>query len=338
MIKNHFRRKAMLLADKIIALRKQRGWSQEELAEQLGVSRQSISKWESMQMVPSLDKIVKLAEIFAVSTDFLLREEIEDPNLVKPVPAETVQQGEPAHVVSLEEANAFLSLSQHCARRQAWGVGLLIAVFIFVSLNSISPVFNFGIVVCVSWAVGLFVFARLNLKNYDHLRREPIELAYGVAGMVRERRQALLPARNVKLTTGIVICAAVFLVLGISGNLNGWPTIPLLQFDLILLILIGCLALGAGLITEVAVSQAAFKILLEENRHNPAAKALRRRMLFFRREYALASALILAADWWIFRGHFWLTIVLIAAVLAYRPAMVLYSRYLRGQVENSDAR
>lgn len=39
----------MILADKIISLRKKEGWSQEELAEQLGVSRQAVSKWESAQ-------------------------------------------------------------------------------------------------------------------------------------------------------------------------------------------------------------------------------------------------------------------------------------------------
>lgn len=327
----------MLLADKIIALRKQKGWSQEELAEQLGVSRQSISKWESMQMVPSLDKIVKLAEVFAVSTDFLLREEIEDPNLVKPVPAESVQQGEPAHVVSMEEANAFLSLSQRRARQHAWGVGLLIAAFIFGSLSSISPAFNLGIVICVAWAIGLFVIAHLNLKNYDHLLRQPIEPAYGVAGMIKERQQQGLPGRNAKLTAGVVICAAAFLILAVSGHLNRWFTILLSQFDLITFVIVGFLAVGAGLITEVAVIHAAFKTLLEEKRYDPAAKALRRRTVFFRREYALALALILAADWWVFGGYFWFTIILIAAVLAYRPAMALYSRYLRGKIENSNA-
>ena len=47
----------MILADKIIALRKKAGWSQEELAQQLGVTRQSVSKWEGVQSIPDLDKI-----------------------------------------------------------------------------------------------------------------------------------------------------------------------------------------------------------------------------------------------------------------------------------------
>lgn len=48
----------MLLADKIVTLRKRAGWSQEELAAQLGVSRQSVSKWEGAQSVPDMQKVV----------------------------------------------------------------------------------------------------------------------------------------------------------------------------------------------------------------------------------------------------------------------------------------
>ncbi|MBO4900824.1 MAG: helix-turn-helix transcriptional regulator, partial [Lachnospiraceae bacterium] len=58
----------MILADKIIELRKRAGWSQEDLAEKLDVSRQSISKWESAQSVPDMNKIIKLSELFGVST------------------------------------------------------------------------------------------------------------------------------------------------------------------------------------------------------------------------------------------------------------------------------
>ena len=65
-----------MLADKIIELRKKLGWSQEQLAEQLEVSRQSVSKWESGMSIPDIDKIVKMSGLFGVSTDYLLREDI----------------------------------------------------------------------------------------------------------------------------------------------------------------------------------------------------------------------------------------------------------------------
>ena len=63
-----------MLSEKIINLRKSRGWSQEELAEKLDVSRQSVSKWESGVSNPELDKIVAMSTLFGVTTDYLLKD------------------------------------------------------------------------------------------------------------------------------------------------------------------------------------------------------------------------------------------------------------------------
>ena len=68
----------MILADKITALRKKAGRSQEELAEQLGVTRQSVSKWEGAQSVPDMDKVVQMSRLFGVTTDFLLKDELSE--------------------------------------------------------------------------------------------------------------------------------------------------------------------------------------------------------------------------------------------------------------------
>ena len=63
----------MILAEKITALRKKNGWSQEELAMQLNVSRQSVSKWESEQSTPDLEKIIIMSDFFGVTTDYILK-------------------------------------------------------------------------------------------------------------------------------------------------------------------------------------------------------------------------------------------------------------------------
>ena len=68
----------MIFADKLILLRKKAGWSQEELADQMNVTRQSVSKWEGAQSVPDLEKMLRLSELFGVSTDYLLKDEIEE--------------------------------------------------------------------------------------------------------------------------------------------------------------------------------------------------------------------------------------------------------------------
>ncbi len=63
----------MTLADRIQEQRKLKGISQEELADKVGVSRQAVSKWESEQSMPDLDKIIILSEYFGVTTDYLIK-------------------------------------------------------------------------------------------------------------------------------------------------------------------------------------------------------------------------------------------------------------------------
>lgn len=62
----------MSIAERLQELRKQSGYSQEQVAEMLGLSRQAISKWESGQGKPEIDNIVKLTEIYNVSADYIL--------------------------------------------------------------------------------------------------------------------------------------------------------------------------------------------------------------------------------------------------------------------------
>lgn len=129
----------MDLADKIIALRKKKGWSQEELAEKTGVSRQAVSKWEGAQSVPDLSKILLLSEIFEVSTDYLLKDDMTEEwqeskaqlAVERPVtesraaghhPTEEMQ----GRYVSMEEAEEFLTMKEGTAGRIAAGVCLCI--------------------------------------------------------------------------------------------------------------------------------------------------------------------------------------------------------------------
>ncbi len=65
----------MTIGVKIQNLRKQKGLSQEQLAEAVGVSRQAVSKWEAEQSVPDIDKIILICDYFGVTTDYILRNE-----------------------------------------------------------------------------------------------------------------------------------------------------------------------------------------------------------------------------------------------------------------------
>ena len=104
----------MILAEKVQALRKKNNWSQEELAEQLNISRQSVSKWESGASIPDIDKIIAMSSLFGVSTDYLLKDELE-----KEVPSEVedVYEAPLTRNVSVEEADGSLGLVRRLAGR-----------------------------------------------------------------------------------------------------------------------------------------------------------------------------------------------------------------------------
>ena len=76
----------MIFADKLIALRKKAGYSQEELAQQLNVTRQSVSKWEGAQSVPDIEKILQISKLFGVTTDYLLKDEMGEPEYAESEP------------------------------------------------------------------------------------------------------------------------------------------------------------------------------------------------------------------------------------------------------------
>ena len=94
----------MVLAEKIVLLRKRKGWSQEELADKLDISRQSVSKWELGASIPDLDKILRLSELFDVTTDYLLKDDVRE--ISSNVSEVFEEMSEPsARRVSAKEAN-----------------------------------------------------------------------------------------------------------------------------------------------------------------------------------------------------------------------------------------
>lgn len=120
----------MILADKITDLRKKNGWSQEELANRLGVSRQAVSKWESAGAIPDLDKIIKMSDLFSVSTDYLLKDSLENEEEITAIPERNVSgfyvEEKNLRPISLEDANCYLGVVRNAASKIAFGVLLCI--------------------------------------------------------------------------------------------------------------------------------------------------------------------------------------------------------------------
>ena len=258
----------MILADKIVTLRKRAGWSQEELAAQLGVSRQSVSKWEGAQSVPDMQKVVQMSRLFGVTTDYLLKEELGEP---EPAPAES---DAPLRCVTMEQAADYLSLRRAAAPKLAAATLLCVlspvALLLLAALSdrpgaALSENAAAGIGLCVllvlvAAAVAVFITCAAQVKAYAFLETEPFETAYGVTGMVRERRAAAAPEHTRGKVAGTVLCILSAVPLFIAVCLNG-PDLLYVAAVCLLLVLAG---VGCALFVYGGVYQAAMDRLLEE--------------------------------------------------------------------------
>lgn len=269
----------MILADKIVSLRKKAGWSQEELAEQLGVTRQSVSKWEGAQSVPDMDKVVQMSRLFGVTTDYLLKDEIEEQ-------AAALVEESPLRRVSLTQASAYLALRKAAAPKIAIATALCITSPVtLILLAGMSEVQRFhitenaasGIGLCVllglvALAVSIFLRTSAEAKEYRFLEEEPFETEYGVTGMVRQRQREYADTRTRYTTIGAVLyvlaAAPLFAAVCIDGS-------DLLYVGAVgvLLVLVG---IGCLFLVSAGVYSSAMERLLEEGDYARGQKKHRR--------------------------------------------------------------
>ena len=270
----------MILADKIIELRKKNGWSQEDLAEKLNVSRQSVSKWEGAQSVPDMARIVMMSDIFGVSTDYLLKDDLELP---VPSSGEVIDTGSSLRTVSLEEATSFLRLREYNAPRIALGVMMCILSPILllylgaaqeygkiaISENKAGGIGLLLLFVLVGCAVALFVSAGLRSRPYEYLEQEKIDTLYGVDGMVRERRDRFQPVFSRQLVIGIVLCVVAAIPLFATMIIfDGNDFLAAVSICVMLAII----AIGVFMIVRVCIIWDGFHQLLEEGDYSRSSK------------------------------------------------------------------
>lgn len=93
----------MTFAEKLIELRKSRGWSQEELGDKLGVTRQTVSKWELGSTTPEMEKIAAISELFGITTDELIKG--TPPERVAVLTEDKIPEG--AEVIFVEKRRKF---------------------------------------------------------------------------------------------------------------------------------------------------------------------------------------------------------------------------------------
>lgn len=215
----------MILADKIIRLRKKNGWSQEELAEKMNVSRQAVSKWEGAQSIPDIEKILMLGRLFGVTTDYLLKDEIE---------IEEFTDGTDAGVrrITIAEANEYIEYRKKAALLIGLGVFacivspaaliILSAAPFFYSVSAVASVMIGVVILLLLVAAGVVMFLYCHFKSaaFSYLSEE-FETEYGVSGMVKEKDKQFTPfgiASNLIATCLCVLSPVPILIAAFLGN------------------------------------------------------------------------------------------------------------------------
>ena len=259
----------MILADKIIKMRKKNGWSQEELADRMNVSRQAVSKWESAQTIPDLEKILQLSTLFGVTTDYLLKDEIEDEEFTSDPSSDTTVKR-----ISIEEANAYIEQRKKAAWRIALATFLcILSPIALIVLSILSELPNplvseitagavgltvlFGFIIC---AVPIYIYCGFKNQPYAFLDKNiPFELAYGVKGLVTEKKNAFRPtyiAYNIIATCVCIFSVVPLIILSFTENAM------LVAVALaLLMVLVG---IGAGMFIVAGTQNASMQKLLKE--------------------------------------------------------------------------
>ncbi len=271
----------MILADKIMTLRKKAGWSQEELAARLNISRQSVSKWEGAQSIPDMDKVVQMSRLFGVTTDFLLKDELEIEEHTQSEPMDEP----PLRRVTMEEASAYLALRRAAAPKMALATFLcIISPVALLILAAMSEMSRFGIsenaasgiglcvlLMLVAIGVALFLTCSARVRDFAFLEEEPFETEYGVSGMVKERMQDFANTYSRLNITGTVLCILSAVPLFVSMCIETADVVYVAAVCLLLIIAgIGCVAFTYG-----GTIHASMERLLEEGDYTRQQKSRR---------------------------------------------------------------
>lgn len=302
----------MILADKIIEERKKNGWSQEELANKLGVSRQAVSKWESAGSIPDLQRILQMSELFGVTTDCLLKDEIEEERLNEYVETKTIK-------VSMEEANQYLDMKSKGSRIVANATSLCILspvpLIVLGTMTEDHTLVGFGLVfllILIAIAVYLFVNYGLHESRMQHLEKESFETEYGVSGMVRERREQYESTFTRNIAIGVVLCILSVIPTIMASVMEVEDYMSGISVGLLLIIV----SIGVNILIRAGMIKSSYDTLLQEGEYTKEEKHLKKKTDSFSGAYwRLVVAIYLGWSFWTNNWEFTWIIWPVAGVL-----------------------
>lgn len=299
----------MTIAEKITVLRKSKGWSQEDLAERLNVSRQSVSKWESGQSIPDIHRILELSRLFDVTTDYLLKEnQGEQPyeftfDFGREGQGQTGQRKTEQEVYETPEAAAAYETYQtltaadadvflHCTRQYGKSIGfgvmlciLAPAVLIGVlGIYTVSPELlsenqaaGAGVILLllmVSAAVGIFITSGIRMKRFSYIAEGRFCLEDGTADFIKELQRDFAPGYTRGVTIGVILCILSVLPL-LSVCFIGEAPEALYLFMVVLLLAV--VSAAVFLLVRLSTVKSGLEQLLKEGEFLPEKREIRKK-------------------------------------------------------------
>ena len=300
----------MILGEKIARLRRKNGWSQEELADKMEVSRQAVSKWESGQTMPDLERILRLSSLFGVTIDYLLKD-----GAAPEIPRAEAEEETQIRLISLADAADYLSLRERASVQIASGTFLCILAFMpLLLLGAAAEQFQLsealaGLIRLASLfllaAIAVVIFMRCGFHSapYRFIELGEFRAENDVNDMVRARKMQFRSAYLRGNLIGVCLCILSPLAL-FSGILSES------DFTQVLLLCVTLLLAGIGVVSFilVGVRWASMERLLREGDFAPRTKSgtrMRRERFDEQLSYAywlLATTIYLA---WSFLTNDW---------------------------------
>ena len=300
----------MILGEKIARLRRKNGWSQEELADKMEVSRQAVSKWESGQTMPDLERILRLSSLFGVTIDYLLKD-----GAAPEIPRAEAEEETQIRLISLADAADYLSLRERASVQIASGTFLCILAFMpLLLLGAAAEQFQLSealaaliglasLFLLAAIAVVIFMRCGFHSAPYRFIELGEFRAENDVNDMVRARKMQFRSTYLRGNLIGVCLCILSPLAL-FSGILSEN------DFTQVLLLCVTLLLAGIGVVSFilVGVRWASMERLLREGDFAPRTKSgtrMRRERFDEQLSYAywlLATTIYLA---WSFLTNDW---------------------------------
>ena len=274
----------MSLGCKITELRRQKGWSQENLAEKLGVTRQSVSKWESGASVPDLDKIIGLSELFGVTTDYLIK--CERAPEAAPPEAEPAED-QHSRYVTVSMAREFIELTGANAPRTALAVALFVlSPVCLILLSALSGLPGAAIsggaaagigiavlLIMVAAGVAMLILLSAKVSKYEFLEMDSIRLDAEAARFVGNLKAEFEKPYYLSVAIGVALCILGALPLIVLACMEASDLIISAGVDLLLILV----AVAVYLFVRFGCIRSAYNKLLQEEDYTPENKEVERR-------------------------------------------------------------